>query len=151
MNYDVRSQTVASRPMAAVREHASRAGLGTAIVQTLDKVWSLLREQRVPTDHNIVVYRGVRGSALIVDIGVEVLGDFEDGAEIRHTATPSGHVVTTAHLGDYAELAGAYAALERWCTEQDRRPAGVNWEVYGDWEDDPAKRRTDVYFLLEPA
>jgi hypothetical protein len=25
----------------------------------------------------------------------------------------------------------------------------VNWEVYGDWDDDPARRRTDVYFLLE--
>jgi hypothetical protein len=25
----------------------------------------------------------------------------------------------------------------------------VNWEVYGDWDDDPPKRRTDVYFLLE--
>ena len=30
-----------------------------------------------------------------------------------------------------------------------REPAGVNWEVYGDWDDDPAKRRTDVYFLLQ--
>jgi hypothetical protein len=26
----------------------------------------------------------------------------------------------------------------------------VNWEVYGDWADDPADRRTDVYFLLRP-
>lgn len=135
--------------MAAVRHHTSRAGLGAAIVQTLDKVWSLLREQGVPTDHNIVVYRGVRDAALIVDIGVEVLGRFEDGAEVRHTTTPSGDVVTTAHFGDYSGLAGAYAALERWCTEHDRRPTGVNWEVYGDWEDDPARRRTDVYFLLE--
>jgi hypothetical protein len=23
--------------------------------------------------------------------------------------------------------------------------------VYGDWDDDPARRRTDVYFLLESA
>ena len=30
------------------------------------------------------------------------------------------------------------------------RLARVNWEVYGDWDDDPAKRRTDIYFLLEP-
>jgi hypothetical protein len=27
-------------------------------------------------------------------------------------------------------------------------PSGTNWEVYGDWDDDPARRRTDVYFLL---
>ncbi len=43
----------------------------------------------------------------------------------------------------------ATAALERWCREAGRRPAGVNWEVYGDWDEDPAKRRTDVYCLLQ--
>jgi hypothetical protein len=32
-----------------------------------------------------------------------------------------------------------------------RAQAGVNWEVYGDWDDDPAKRRTDVHALLAPA
>ena len=26
--------------------------------------------------------------------------------------------------------------------------AGPCWEVYGDWHDDPAKRRTDMYHLL---
>jgi len=30
------------------------------------------------------------------------------------------------------------------------RPAGVSWEVYGHWDDDPVKRRTGVYVLLEP-
>ena len=46
--------------------------------------------------------------------------------------------------------AGAYAALQQWRAGDGRRPAGVNWEVYGDWDDDPAKRRTGVCFLLEP-
>jgi len=27
----------------------------------------------------------------------------------------------------------------------------VNWEVYGDRDDDPANRRTDIYKLLSPA
>jgi effector-binding domain-containing protein len=60
-------------------------------------------------------------------------------------------VATTAHFGDYAQMAGAYAALEQWWTGNGRRPAGVSWEVYGDWDDDPAKVRTDIYFLLRPA
>ena len=49
---------------------------------------------------------------------------------------------------EYADLASAYAALDRWCEDTGRRPAGVSWQVYGDWEEDPAKRRTDVFFLL---
>lgn len=48
-------------------------------------------------------------------------------------------------------MAPAYAALEQWCKDNGRRPAGVSWEVYGDWDDDPVRRRTDVYFLLESA
>jgi hypothetical protein len=27
-------------------------------------------------------------------------------------------------------------------------PHKLDREVYGDWDDDPANRRTDVYFLL---
>jgi hypothetical protein len=26
----------------------------------------------------------------------------------------------------------------------------VSWELYGHWEDDPAKLRTDVFYLLRP-
>jgi hypothetical protein len=25
---------------------------------------------------------------------------------------------------------------------------GVDWEIYGHWDDDPAKLRTDVFYLL---
>ena len=63
--------------------------------------------------------------------------------------TPAGEVATTAHWGDYSQMHGAYAALERWCAANRRKVAGVTWEVYGDWHDDPAQVRTDVYFLLQ--
>jgi len=26
----------------------------------------------------------------------------------------------------------------------------VSWEIYGDWEEDLSKPRTDVYLLLQP-
>jgi len=114
-------------------------------------VWPVLREQDVRTGHNIVVYRGGDGGTMTIDAGVEVFTDFADRGEVRHTSTPPGEVAATAHYGEYSDMAGAYQALERWCTDNWRRPAGVNWEIYGDWDDDPAQRRTDVYFLLEPA
>jgi hypothetical protein len=47
-------------------------------------------------------------------------------------------------------MAPAYASLSRWCESHARRATGVSWEVYGDWEDDPRKRRTDLFYLLEP-
>ena len=39
-------------------------------------------------------------------------------------------------------------ALIAWCNEKGLERTSVNWEVYGDWEEDPAKRRTDVFHLL---
>src|SRR5260370_4836821 len=102
------------------------------------------------TGHNVVIYRG-NPAALAVDVGVEVFAGFTGHGEIKPVSTPSGEVATTAHFGEYSEMAPAYAALEQWWNGNGRRPAGVSWEVYGDWEDDPAKLRTDIYFLPRPA
>jgi effector-binding domain-containing protein len=157
--YDVRAERADPRPLAAIRATTPRQQLGQNIIRLLDLVWPVLREQRVRTGHNVVVYHGGTAGELTVDVGVEAFTEFAGRSsdpeasgqhrEIRRTATPSGDVATVAHYGEYSEMSGAYAALERWCQDNGRRPAGVNWEVYGDWEDDPAKRRTDVYFLLE--
>jgi effector-binding domain-containing protein len=147
---DVRSEWASPRVLAAISSATTPQGLGADIVRLLDVVWPVLREQGVRTDHNVVVYRGGAGGTLTVDVGVEVLSSFEDRGEVRRVLTPSGEVATAAHFGEYSDMGLAYAALERWCADHSRSPAGVNWEVYGDWEEDPAKRRTDVYFLLEP-
>ena len=48
-------------------------------------------------------------------------------------------------------MAGAYAALQRWCKENGRQQTGTSWEVYGDWAEDPQQRRTDIYLELTRA
>ena len=147
--YDVHLERADPRPLAAIRATTTRQQLSRDIIALLNLVWPVLREQGVRTGHNVVVYHGGTARELTVDVGVEAFTDFAVRGEIRRTATPSGEVATVAHYGEYSEMAGAYAALERWCQDNGRRPAGVNWEVYGDWDDDPSRRRTDVYFLLE--
>ena len=149
-SYEVSTGSAEPRPMAAVRATTTRQRLGADIVRLLDLVWPVLREQGVRTDHNIVVYREARVGVLTVDVGVEVQSDFTPRGEVQPAATPAGEAASTAHYGEYTELAGAYAALERWCAEHQRQPSGVRWEVYGDWAEDPAQRRTDVYFGLRP-
>jgi effector-binding domain-containing protein len=133
-----------------MRATTTHQRLGADIVRLLDMVWPVLREQGVRTGHNVVVYYAGDDTAFTIDAGVEAFTHFADRGEVRHASTPSGDVATAAHHGEYSDMAGAYAAIEQWCADNERRPAGVNWEVYGDWDDDPTKRRTDVYFLLEP-
>jgi effector-binding domain-containing protein len=145
MDYEITANDAPPRHLAVVRGGASRVELGRTIVKLLDKVWPVLRGQGVRTGHNVVLYFG--GLAHI-EAGVEVFSDFVDAGEVRHSQTPAGPAVTTVHWGDYSEMAGAYAALARWCEANGRRQTGTSWEVYGDWADDPQQRRTDIYLQL---
>ncbi len=149
--YDVRISQAGPRVLAAVRAVTTRQRLGADIVRLLDMVWPVLREQGVRTGHNVVVYYPGQDGTFTIGAGVEVFTDFDGRGEVERLSTPSGEVASATHYGEYADMGSAYAALEQWCAGHGRQPAGVNWEVYGDWDDDPAQRRTDVYFLLEPA
>ena len=145
MDYEIRIEDAPPRQLAVVRGGASRADLGPTILKLLDAVWPVLRAQHVKTGHNVVVYFG--GLAHI-EAGVEVFGDFVDAGNVRHSQTPAGPAVTTAHWGEYSKMAGAYAALQQWCVANGRQQVGTSWEVYGDWAEDPQQRRTDIYLLL---
>jgi effector-binding domain-containing protein len=146
--YEVRTELTGPRNLAAVRAVTTAQRLGTDIIRLLDQVWPLLREQGARTGHNVVIYRPGEGGELVIDAGVEVPEGFTARGEVRPVDTPAGEAATTTHYGEYAELPAAYAALEQWCVTRTRQPSGTSWEVYGDWDDDPARRRTDVYLLL---
>jgi effector-binding domain-containing protein len=149
--YQVRTERATPRVLAAIRANTTPQRLSSDIIGLLDQVWPVLREQGIRTGHNVVVYHPGEAGVLTVDAGVEVFSEFAGSGAVRCMATPAGEVAATAHYGEYSAMAGAYQALEQWCTANSRQPAGVNWEVYGDWDDDPSNRRTDVYVLLSPA
>jgi hypothetical protein len=48
----------------------------------------------------------------------------------------------------------AHQAIRDWCSAHNLQLAGPNWEVYGHWQNewntDPAKIRTDVFYQLAP-
>ncbi len=83
-----------------------------------------------------------------IEVGVEVDQPFTGIDPIMCSRTPSGLVAVTAHFGPYDRLGAAHAAIHRWCKENGRTPVRPCWEVYGHWEDDAAKLRTDVFYLL---
>ncbi len=150
MDCTVRVLWADPRPLAGIQADTTQPQLGTDIIRLLDEVWPVLREQGVRTGHNVVVYRGGAAGGLTIDAGVEVFTPFTAQGRVRATSTPSGEAAVAEYYGDYAGMAAAYAALDRWCADQERQAAGVNWEVYGDWAEDPAQLRTDVYMLLVP-
>jgi effector-binding domain-containing protein len=149
---EVRTEQVAPRRLAAIRSVTTPQDLRQTIGRSLGIIWPVIREQGVRFGHNVFVYRDGEPGAMVVELGVEVLGDFTERGEIQIVQTPSGEVATATYYGaDYTQMAPVYQAVEQWCASKGRRPAGVNWEVYGDPAEDPAQTRTDIYFLLEPA
>ena len=152
MAIEVRTEQAAPRRLAAIRSVTTPQDLGRTISRSLGIIWPAVREQGVRFGHNVIVYRDGEPGTLIVELGVEVLGDFTERGEIKIVQTPSGEVATATYYGDdYTQMDPVYQALGQWCASNGRRPAGVNWEVDGDPAEDPARTRTDIYFLLEPA
>ena len=148
MPYDVHVEQAGPRVLAAARAVTTPQRLSTDIIRLLDQVWPLLRGQGARTGHNVVVYNPGEGGEFTIEAGVEVFSDFEERGAVRRVSTPAGEAAVVAHYGDYSAMGGAYAALDQWCAANGRHLTGVNWEVYGDWNDDPARLRTDIYKLL---
>lgn len=152
MAIEVRTEQAVPRRLAAVRSVTTPQDLRRTISQSLGIVWPAIREQGVRFGHNVFVYRDGEPGTLIVELGVEVPGDFTESGEIEIVHTPPGEVATATYYGDdYTQMDPVYQALGEWCASNGRRLAGVNWEVYGDPAKAPARTRTDIYFLLEPA
>ena len=84
-----------------------------------------------------------------IEVGVEVDHRSPGAARSSARAPPAGTVATTAHFGPYNRLGEAHEAIHKWCKENGRTPVRPCWEVYGHWDDDPAKLRTDVFYLLQ--
>ena len=48
-------------------------------------------------------------------------------------------------------MARTYDVLMAWADDGGHVFTGPSWEVYGDWDEDPAKLETEIFFLLGPA
>jgi effector-binding domain-containing protein len=151
VTYEVEIAELESTPIAAVTAQADPAGFPRQIRMLFDQVYAFLRSQSTvrQAGHNVIIYEGPLRHGSRVTIGVQVDAAFEPAGAIVCTATPAGRVARTVHVGAYAGIVHAHDAVVRFCNERGLKLAGRNWEVYGDWYDDPAKLRTDVHHLLE--
>ena len=140
---------VEAKQTAIVRRQAPLAMLSTVLMPSFDALWEHLRHVGAKTRHNVIVYRPIGPAEFDLEIGVEVLEPIEPSGDIIMSETPAGQAAHVRHTGPYDGLIEAHSAVQDWIDASPRRYAGVNWEVYGDWSEDPAQLQTDVYYLLE--
>ena len=146
---DLRQGGVAT-PAGSARKRTTFKRISREIGRLLEPVWAFIRANPgLRTDgHNVAIYWDEAGEGSI-EVGVQVVRAFEATDAVVNSATPGGLVATTAHFGPYSELGPAHQAVRAWCKTKGYELAGPFWEVYGDWSDDPATLRTDVFYLLK--
>ena len=152
MAYEVTFETVAACRMAAVAAAARQAELPRVIPASLGKVHAVLRAgDHGPPGCNVVLYQpgADGGRAMDLRIGVRLSRPFAGEGDVQASETPAGDVAHVVYWGRYSEMHPAHQAAQTGAMREGHRLTGVSWEVYGDWADDPAKLRTDIYYQLE--
>lgn len=96
---------------------------------------------------NYAVYRNTP-DGMYMRVGFPVSASFDDTESVQCLELGGGEAAHTTHRGDYGGIPGGYDRLTAWCNEQALTLSGFNWEVYGDWDDDPAKLVTDIYLQI---
>jgi effector-binding domain-containing protein len=150
MEYDVRIEQVSSCPLAVVRRRASVQELSKVVPDACGTVWSVVRAQKLTgAGRHVALYWD---DVINLEVGVELDAPFAGHGEVVHSATPAGTVATAVHFGPYGLLSEAHRAIREWCAKQGCTLAGPAWEIYGhwidEWNNDPSKIRTDVFYLV---
>jgi effector-binding domain-containing protein len=146
---DVQAGYRAAVSLAVVRRHAAQAELAALVPECCGIVWQAVKAQKAAAGRHVAIYWD---ASIHLEVGVELLGPFDDDGEVVRSATPAGTVASITHLGPYGELGSAHDAIRRWCETHGHRLAGPSWEIYGhwrpEWDADPSAIRTDVCYLL---
>jgi len=151
MPYTIEIKTLPAQPAAVVRRTAKRAELSRVVPDCCGLVWNRLRAAGIAGGRHVAIYYD---GVINLEVGAEVNAPFlsQDPTAspdpLICSATPAGLVATTVHMGSYARLHEAHAAIRDYCLANGHRFGGPNWEIYGHWSDDPAQVRTDVFYLL---
>jgi effector-binding domain-containing protein len=65
-----------------------------------------------------------------ITVCMPVVPGADGGDAVTLERVPGGLVATTVHVGPYSEVGKAYTALQKWMTDNGRRPAGMVREIY---------------------
>jgi effector-binding domain-containing protein len=117
----------------------------------LNAVYDAVKAGRVcQNGHNVMVYYPRPDGRVDIECGIETAQRFEPFGNVGYSETPPGRAVATTHIGPWEQLGSSHAAVTAWSRSNGIRLAGTCWEIYGDWEEDPAKRRAAVFHLVLP-
>jgi effector-binding domain-containing protein len=103
------------------------------IIERFDTVYAFLRSRPDirQIGQNVILYDRDR-----MDVGVEVDRTFESDGLVTPSSLPAGRIAHATHTGGFGTVGETYDAVRAWCDDNGHRRSGIEWEVYGDPDDD---------------
>ena len=132
---------------AGIEVRCPRQQLVPTIRQTFDRIYKpgVLAPGH---GHNFILYHGGTPSEITMTVGVLDRTPGGADADVKPVHAPGGRVITATHWGDYGQMKTTYDALHAEVKARGLKLTPLSLEIYGDWSDDPAKVRTDLYLYL---
>jgi effector-binding domain-containing protein len=157
VNYKVEVCEVKPQTTAVARGRANVHNIGDKVGQLLSPVWRSVKSSGIENvGCSVVLYRCDEAGAdffsesgVPIEAGALASSDFQIKATLCARRCLVAWWATTTHTGPYHNLPAAHQAVHSWCRENDYVLSGVNWEIYGHHDDDPAALQTEVFYLVK--
>jgi effector-binding domain-containing protein len=150
---DCKIVTTERRPTAVVRVKARMSELREAQQTGRARLAEVLPTLGVSQlEHSCTLWRPPVDGVLDMEPGVLVSGAFAAVDDVVPSELPAGRAAYFLLRGSFEGLPGAWKTLLDWCAAEKLTLAGVNWEIYGPWQDvEPDQLETALYALLAEA
>lgn len=148
----VTSRIIDLAPMtgAGIQVYAKWPDVAPTIRATFDRLYK--PGSLVPGHgHNFILYSNETKEGGTLLIGVLDREPGGNDPDVKAVHIPGGRTITAAHKGDYGRMRETYDLLHAEVKAKALRRIWMSLEVYGDWSDDPAKVKTDLYLYLAVA
>jgi effector-binding domain-containing protein len=147
---DCKIVTTERRPTAVVCVKAKMSELREAQQTSRARLAEVLPTLGVSQlEHSCTLWRPPVDGVLDMEAGVLVSGAFAPAGDVVPSELPAGRAAYFLLRGSFEGLPGAWKTLLDWCAAEKLTLAGVNWEIYGPWQDvEPDQLETALYALL---
>jgi effector-binding domain-containing protein len=150
-DYAVERATLTKRPTLVLRGTIPATQVPAFMGSAFARVSQVARADGIPISGPPFARVHPEGDReLTLEVGFPVSGVVLGQGEVKASHLPSGQVLRTTHLGDYAGTARAHEALTAFASRHGLHASGDAWEVYLS-EPDVAVPRTLVVLPVEAA
>jgi effector-binding domain-containing protein len=142
MTYDVHTAQIDSQHAAVLSGTCSMEEVGAFLATAFERVLAALAHAAVAVDGKPFARYDMVEGGFRVEAGFPCPADLDLDGDVHTITLPSGTAAMTTHVGPYAGVASAYAAIEQWFAASGHRPTGSPWETYLDGPEVPEPRTT---------